>query len=131
MTSEKVFAIFFAKFLAVARSPFPAKDPFTHEIPYPPPLDWRIWKLAHASSQLKAKHRAHLSGGSRLRQNLLNDFSMDVGEAKVSALEAVGELFVVEAKEMKEGRVEVVDVDFSIDYAEAKFVALAVDITAL
>ena len=32
-----------------------------------------------------------------LRQNLLNDFSMDVGEAKVSALEAVGELFVVEA----------------------------------
>jgi hypothetical protein len=56
---------------------------------------------------------------------------VDVGEAKVSALEAVGELFVVEAKEMKEGRVEVVDVDFSIDYAEAKFVALAVDITAL
>ena len=65
-----------------------------------------------------------------LRQNLLNDFSMDVGEAKVSALEAVGKLFMVEAEEMEEGRVEVVDVDFSIDYAEAKFVALAVDITA-
>ena len=44
---------------------------------------------------------------------------MNVGEAEVSALEAVGELFVVEAKEMEEGRVEVVDVDFSIDYAEA------------
>ena len=56
---------------------------------------------------------------------------MNVGEAEVSALETVGELFVVEAKEMEEGRVEVVDVDFSIDYAEAKFVALAVDITAL
>ena len=56
---------------------------------------------------------------------------MDVGEAEVPALEAVGELFVVEAKEMEESRVEVVDVDFSIDHAEAKFVALAVDITAL
>ena len=44
---------------------------------------------------------------------------MDVGEAKVSALEVVGKLFVVEAEEMEEGRVEVVDVDFSIDYAEA------------
>jgi hypothetical protein len=44
---------------------------------------------------------------------------VDVGEAKVSALEAVGELFVVEAKEMKEGCVEVVDVDFAIDHAEA------------
>ena len=56
---------------------------------------------------------------------------MNIGEAKVSALEAVGELFVVEAKEMEEGSVEIVDIDFSIDYAEAKFVALAVDITAL
>jgi len=44
---------------------------------------------------------------------------MNIGEAKVSALEAVGELFVVEAKEMEEGRVEIVDMDFSIDYAEA------------
>ena len=44
---------------------------------------------------------------------------MNVGEAKVSALEAVGKLFVVEAEEMEKGRVEVVDVDFSIDYAEA------------
>ncbi len=44
---------------------------------------------------------------------------MNVGESKVLALEAVGELFVVEAKEMEESRVEVVDVDFSIDYAEA------------
>ena len=44
---------------------------------------------------------------------------MNVGEAEVSALETVGELFVVEAKEMEESRVEVVDVDFSIDYAEA------------
>jgi hypothetical protein len=43
-----------------------------------------------------------------LRQNLLTDFSMAVGEAKVSALEAVGKLFMVEAEEMEEGRVEVV-----------------------
>lgn len=36
---------------------------------------------------------------------------MDVGEAEVPALEAVGELFVVEAEEVEEGGVEVVDVD--------------------
>ena len=56
---------------------------------------------------------------------------MDVGEAEVPALEAVGELFVVEAKEMEEGRVEIVDMDFSIDDAEAELVALAVDVTTL
>ena len=38
---------------------------------------------------------------------------MNVGESKVLALEAVRELFVVEAKEMEESRVEVVDVDFT------------------
>ena len=54
---------------------------------------------------------------------------MNVGESKVLALEAVGELFVVEAKEMEEGCVEIVDMDFSIDDAEAEFVDLAVDVT--
>ena len=82
----------------------------------------------------------HLGGAGmrRIRAGALgyakisfNDFSVDVGEAEVSALEAVGELFVVEAKEMKEGRVEVVDVDFAIDHAEAEFVAFSVDVTAL
>ena len=56
---------------------------------------------------------------------------MDVGEAEVPALEAVGELFVIEAEKMEEGGVEIVDMDFSIYDAEAKFVALAVDVTAL
>ena len=56
---------------------------------------------------------------------------MHVGEAEVSALEAVGELFVVEAEEVEEGGVEVVDVDLAVDDAEAEFVALAVDVTTL
>ena len=36
---------------------------------------------------------------------------MDVGEAVVAALEFEGELFVVDAEEMKKGGVEVVDAD--------------------
>ena len=66
-----------------------------------------------------------------LSQNFLHEFSVDVGEAEVSSLEAVGELFVVEAEEVEEGGVEVVDVDLAIDHSEAEFVALAVDVTLL
>ena len=56
---------------------------------------------------------------------------MDVGEAEVPALEAVGELFVIEAKKMEEGGVEIVDMDFSIYDAEAELVTLAVDVAFL
>ena len=66
-----------------------------------------------------------------LRQYLLHDFSVDVGEAEVAALETVGELFVVEAEEVEKGCVKVVDVDLPFDDAEAEFVALAVNVTAL
>jgi hypothetical protein len=40
-----------------------------------------------------------------------DDFAVDVGEAEVAALEAVGEAGVIEAEEMEEGGVEVVDAD--------------------
>ena len=51
---------------------------------------------------------------------------MDVGEAEVSALGAVGEFFVVEAEEVEDGGVEVVDVDFVFDGVEAEFVGFSV-----
>ena len=66
-----------------------------------------------------------------LSQNFFHDLSVDVGETEVSSLEAVGELFVVEAEEVEEGGVEVVDVDFAVDHSEAEFVALAVDVPLL
>ena len=50
---------------------------------------------------------------------------MHVGEAEVAALGAVGELGVVEAEEMKDGGVEVVDVDLVLHGIEAELVGFA------
>ena len=52
---------------------------------------------------------------------------MDVGEAEVAALEAEGQLLVVEAEQVQDRGVEVVDVDAVFDGAEAEFVGLAED----
>jgi hypothetical protein len=41
-------------------------------------------------------HRAHVPPASS-RENIAYDMAMDIGEAIVTALEAVGEAFVVEA----------------------------------
>jgi hypothetical protein len=41
----------------------------------------------------------------------VNDFSVDVGEAAVDAVVVEGELFVVDAEEVQNGGVEVVDGD--------------------
>ncbi len=50
---------------------------------------------------------------------------MHVGEAEVAALEAEGELLVVEAEQVQDRGVEVVDVDAVFDGAEAELVGLA------
>src|SRR5687767_6735490 len=50
-----------------------------------------------------------------LGQHFLNNVAGDVGEAEVAALEAEGELEVVEAQEVEDGSVEVVDVDDVFD----------------
>src|SRR5207249_2153427 len=62
------------------------------------------------------------------RQDFANDFAGDVGEAEVAAVEAVGETGVVEAEEVQDGGVEVVDVDGVLDDAPAKVVGLADDL---
>src|SRR5687767_1634860 len=60
------------------------------------------------------------------REDVFDDVAVDVGEAEVSAGVAVGELFVVEAEEVKHGGVEVVDVDFVFGGFEAEFVGRTV-----
>src|SRR5579884_4364314 len=59
------------------------------------------------------------------RQQLLHDLPMHVRQAEVAALEAVGQLRVIEAQQMQEGRVQVVDVDLVLDHVEAEVVGLA------
>lgn len=46
-----------------------------------------------------------------LGKERFDEFTMDVGEAVVAALELEGELFVIDAEEVKEGGVEIVHVD--------------------
>ncbi len=51
--------------------------------------------------------------------------AMDVGETVVAALEAVGEAFVIEAEEVHDGGLQVVDVDLVLHAAETHLVGLA------
>ena len=46
----------------------------------------------------------------KLSNDVVNYMAVDVGEAEVAALIAVGELAVIDAEKMKDGRIAVVDV---------------------
>ncbi len=59
-------------------------------------------------------------------EDVLHHRSVDVGEAVVAALEAVGEPGVVEAEQVQGGRVQVVDVDGVFDDVVAEVVRGAV-----
>lgn len=61
-----------------------------------------------------------------LRQDGLDNVSSDVGEAEAAAVVGVGELFVVEAKLVKDGGVDVVDVGFVDGGVMADFIGLPV-----
>ena len=62
--------------------------------------------------------------GRTLRQQLRHDLAVHVGQAEVAALEAVGQLRVVEAEQVQDRRVQVVDVDLVLDRVEAELVGL-------
>ena len=55
---------------------------------------------------------------------------MHIGQAEVAALEFVGELGVIYAEAVQNGRVQIVDVDWIIDDVVAEVVGLAVGQTA-
>lgn len=60
--------------------------------------------------------------GCWLRDDVVDDVAGDVGEAEVSATGAVGELGVVDAHEVEDGGVDVVDVDGLVDDLPAEVV---------
>ena len=62
----------------------------------------------------------------RLREQLLHDLAVHVGQAEVAALEAVGQLRVVDAEQVQDRGVQVVDVDGVVDDVVAEVVGLAV-----
>jgi len=58
-----------------------------------------------------------------LRNQLLHDIAVDVGEAKVSALKSIGQPGVVETKYMKDRGVQIVDVDWIFNDSPAYIVS--------
>ena len=62
-----------------------------------------------------------------LRQQFAHDLAVDVGEAEVAAGVAEGEALVVEAEEVEDGRLQVVDVDGIHLGFEAELVRRAID----
>ena len=63
--------------------------------------------------------------------DVFDDRPVHVGQAEVAAGVAIGELFVVEAQEVEQGGVQVVNVDLVFDGLEAQVVGGAVDVAAL
>ncbi len=59
-------------------------------------------------------------------QNIPHDSSLDIGQSLVTAFVEEGEAFVVEAEDVQDGGVEVVDVDGVLGGAEAEVVGAAV-----
>ena len=66
-----------------------------------------------------------------LRDQLLHHLAVHVGQAEVAAGVAVGELLVVEAQQVQDRGVQVVDVDLVLHGLEAELVGGAVDVAAL
>ena len=65
-------------------------------------------------------------GKRELSQNLLGHAAVHISEAVIAAGMAVGKTFVVDAEEMQQGGVQVVDVHTVVQCLEAELVALAV-----
>src|SRR4051812_13890018 len=72
----------------------------------PPP--WRGWPLRCS------------------RQQTFHDLAADVGQSEISALESVGQLGVIEAEQVEDRGVKVVDMHPVLDDAEAEIIGLPV-----
>lgn len=74
--------------------------------------------------------KGFLDRKQRSGNQLFNDISMNVGEAEVAASVTEGEPLVIEAKQVEERGVEIVNVDFVFDGLKAEFVGRPVDVAA-
>ena len=71
-------------------------------------------------------HSAASSQSNPSSEDVLHHFAEDIGEAEVAALEPVGEPLVVDAHEMHEGGLKIVDVDFVHHGIHAEIVGRAI-----
>ena len=62
----------------------------------------------------------------RSGNDLINDFAGHIGETEIATVETIGELLVMEAHEMKDRCVQIVDADAVLNGAEAELIGCAV-----
>src|SRR5438093_1004454 len=71
------------------------------------------------------RRKRNLRSGTISGQHLADDLPVNIGETEVAALEAEGQPGVLEAQQMQEGGVDVVDMTTVLYGIEAEFVGLA------
>src|SRR5207247_808732 len=67
----------------------------------------------------------------RSRQNFLHHTTINVRQPKVATGISIGELLVVEAEQVQNGRVQIVDVYFVLDRFEPEFIRRAINCAAI
>ena len=67
----------------------------------------------------------------RLCQQLVGDFTLEVGESEVTSLVSVGQLGVIKTEAVEEGGVEVVDVNFIADNLQTEWIRFTHHLTGL
>ena len=103
--------------------------------------DHRLVWSARVDAQINDKNRspAHVDAQARRQKAIVRPTQTsflitspaDVGQPEVAALEAEGQLGVVEAEQVQDRRLQVVDVDAVLDRREAELVGLADDLARL
>ncbi len=74
------------------------------------------------STGVTANPRAAVLRSGQSAENAPHDLPMDVREAEVAPLETIGQTFVIDAHEVKQGRLEIVDVDGVADRIHAEVI---------
>src|SRR5262249_21145458 len=91
---------------------------------------WRQSVLPHSTGA--GKPATGEAGGPRFSsQDLLDHAPRDIGQAEIATVVAVRQLLMIQADQMQDGRVQVVDADAVLDGLEADLVSRAVMDAAL
>src|SRR5213593_782271 len=78
---------------------------------------------SNASWRPQGLHIAHLALGIlRSRDDLPDHVAVDIRESEIAAIVAIGELFVIEAEQVQDGGVQVMNMDLVFHRAIAEFI---------
>src|SRR5262249_45062713 len=91
--------------------------------PRPPSTGGRV--SCRVKLKLLTLHSAGTSPTRFSCEKGIYQFAVHIGQAEVAALETIGQLGVIEAQQVQERRVQVVNVDTVLDGVEAELVAFA------